>query len=489
MRPSKHGRVETAGDFLVLVAYSCVALFIVGYHEKWSDEAQAWLIARDLDLKTIWFHELRYEGHPGLWHSILWIAQHIFRLPYAALGYIGVAFAIAGVAVLVFKAPFPWYVRWPLAFTYVMVYQYAVIARPYTLLPLLCFAAAIFFGDRQHPERLTVILILLAILTLHGTMIAGCLGVAYLVAARGIWPQLEERVRRKYFACIATMAILCVTLFFILKPPPDSGFFADSGLVKELQPTAFTKLVAITSGAFLDLMIPSVIFVVLTLVWCIWRKRYLVFTLTVFSLTGFYAAVHGFAHHHGTVFVAAIMGIWVAWPTPDDEEAFTEREKLYMRGMVALLIILCAVNIWDAVVVIQREYKYPYSGAGDAATYLKAAGADRGDVFGYMFGMNAVQAYFDHKILSNWPTSYVHASTAFKIGDVHIDQIERVRPEYIVVSAGVRQEELQGFLNLMGKSLSAAGYELVHISDGYQFTKRSVYERNVYFIFRRVPPN
>jgi hypothetical protein len=105
-----------------------------------------------------------------------------------------------------------------------------------------------------------------------------------------------------------------------------------------------------------------------------------------------------------------------------------------------------------------------------------------------MFGMNAVQAYFDHNILANWPTSYVHASTAFKIGDVHIDQIERVRPEYIVVSAGVRQEELQGFLSLMGQSLAAAGYEFVHFSDGYQFTKRAVYERDAYFVFRRIRP-
>ena len=60
----------------------------------------------------------------------------VFHAPYDAIGYIGVAFAIAGVAVLIFKAPFPWFIRWPLAFTYFLVYQYAVIARPYTLLPL-----------------------------------------------------------------------------------------------------------------------------------------------------------------------------------------------------------------------------------------------------------------------------------------------------------------------------------------------------------------
>src|SRR5215475_10660293 len=91
------------GDTAVLVAYSAVVLWALQYHEKWADEAQAWLIARDLDLRSIWFHELRYEGSPGLWHAILWIAQHVFHARYDALGYIGVAGATAGVALLMFK--------------------------------------------------------------------------------------------------------------------------------------------------------------------------------------------------------------------------------------------------------------------------------------------------------------------------------------------------------------------------------------------------
>ena len=70
---------EKIGNAVALLLYSGVVLFTLGHHEKWSDEAQAWLIARDLDLKTIWFHELRYEGSPGLWHTILWVAQHWFH--------------------------------------------------------------------------------------------------------------------------------------------------------------------------------------------------------------------------------------------------------------------------------------------------------------------------------------------------------------------------------------------------------------------------
>jgi hypothetical protein len=64
----------TAGDAAMLLGYSAVVLWTLRYHEKWADEAQAWLIARDLDLRTMWFHELRYEGSPGLWHTLLWFA-------------------------------------------------------------------------------------------------------------------------------------------------------------------------------------------------------------------------------------------------------------------------------------------------------------------------------------------------------------------------------------------------------------------------------
>ncbi len=181
--PSSAARWWRIADFGVLSAWIAIVGFTLQYHEKWADEAQAWLIARDLDLKTIWFHELRYEGSPGLWHTILWVAQHVFHARYDALGYIGMAGATAGVALLIFKAPFPRYIRWPLAFTYFMVYQYAVIARPYTLLPLLAFSAALLFKDLEHPERMTIVLVLLANLSLHGTILAGCLGLVYLMDA------------------------------------------------------------------------------------------------------------------------------------------------------------------------------------------------------------------------------------------------------------------------------------------------------------------
>ncbi|MGB8724740.1 MAG: hypothetical protein WCD15_18440, partial [Terriglobales bacterium] len=100
--PSSMERWWTIADLTVLGVYSTLVFWTIQYHEKWADEAQAWLIARDLDLRTIWFHELRYEGSPGLWHTILWVAQHVFHARYGALSFLGASCAVAGVVALLF---------------------------------------------------------------------------------------------------------------------------------------------------------------------------------------------------------------------------------------------------------------------------------------------------------------------------------------------------------------------------------------------------
>jgi len=481
-------------DFGVLGIWLAIVGFTLRYHEKWVDEAQAWLFARDLDLRTLWFYELRYEGSPGLWHTILWIAQHVFHAPYSALGPIGMACATAGVALLIFKAPFPRYIRWPLAFTYFMVYQYAVIARQYTLLPLLAFAAALLFKDVKHPVQMTVALLLLANVSFHGTILAACLGLAYLIDAYRSRSALSTEVRRRYWICIGVMVLTFVFLFFVLKPAKDSleivvrpnlshlpAFVNQRG--QDITPSL--KFVTVLSGAFLDYTLPSLIFVLFAAAWCFLRGRLLIFALPVALEIALYSFLYGTAHHHGTVFIAAITGLWIAWPSQQERRNFSSRDVWAMRGMTALLVFLCAINIWDSAVVIERDYLYPYCGAEDAAHYLRAVGADRGLIFGYGFGISAVQAYFDHKIMANIPTSYTHNGLPAYGFWLDEEQVERVKPDYVVAFV---MEDPQEMLRIDGPVWASHGYELVHFSDGYYFYKRAVWEREAYLIFRRTRP-
>jgi len=477
------------GDGVVLLTYAGVVLWTLQYHEKWADEAQAWLIARDLDLKTIWFHELRYEGSPGLWHTILWVAQHVFHAGYGAIGYIGAAFAIAGAAVLLFCAPFPRYIRWPLAFTYVMVYQYAVIARPYTLLPLLAFLAACFFKDTRHPERITVVLALLTLLTLHGVILAVCWGFAYLVDAVRQWTTLDVGIRRRYVSCAAVLGLTLAFVVFILRPSPDVEEFVMKGREVELAaslhvkpPTWSMKLSSVLAGSFLDFPILSALFVVLSGAWCATRRQLLPFALPVVGLIVLYVSVHGYSHHHGTITTAVMAAFWIAWPTKKEVARFDKRRFRLNHAMTGLLLIFCAVQIWDSAGVIRNEYLYPYSGAQDAANVLKAEGAERSPIFGILYGVAGIQPYFDHNIFANLSTSYFHHGLPLEGTTLELPEVARVKPGHIVVFTEqpqllVDSGQLNGLLGL--------GYKMVHFSDGYLLYRRGVYVRQVYFIFRR----
>jgi hypothetical protein len=474
-------------DLGVLGLWVATVGFTIQHHEKWADEAQAWLLSRDLDLRTLWFHELRYEGTPGLWHTILWVAQRVFHARYDSLGYIGAVCALAGVALVLFKAPFPRPLRWMLVFTYFMVYQYAVIARPYTLVPLPAFAAAILFKDIRHPEQITVVLVLLANVSLHGTIIAGCLGLAYLVDGIKSWATLEERVRRRYVMCVTAMAFTFLFLFMIRKPTPDVEVFAvkkDPAKYNVVEPPKLAKVESILSGAFLDYSLPSGVFLLLTGAWCFIRRRLLPFALPAVLLILLYTQVRGAGHHHGTLFVAAIVGLWIAWPTAEEQQAFTIGERRATQGVIALLACLFGLNIWDAAAAIRNDYRYPYSGAEDAANYLRSVGAVGKPIFGYMYGVAGVQAYFDHNILSNLSTTYYHHGEPLQGRILDWEQISAARPEYLIIHSLYPDLDYR----IVNASLNSQGYKLVHLSDGYLFYKRSVYERQAYLIYRRVAP-
>lgn len=467
-------------DLGVVMLWFATAGFALRYHEKWADEAQSWLLARDLGLNTLWFHELRYEGSPGLWHTMLWVAQHVFHLPYASLGLIGFLCAAAGVAFVIWKAPFPRPIRYLLVFSYYIVYQYAAIARPYTLLPLLAFVAAYLFRDREHPERLAIALIIIANLSAHGMFLSACLGTAYLVEELRLWSTLDGHVRRKFVLSAIALIVVAGFLFVVLKPPSD---------VEALQDTHH-RTVGISvkhtlegiSGALFDNNVLSLAWIALASVWAWQRKKLWIFLVPVLVLSLFYGVVYGLAHHQGTIFVATMMGIWIAWPAGLPEKQ-TPRQRILHHAFAASLVILLAVQAWDAAAVIRNDYRFPYSGAEDAANYLKSVGADRQQIFGYLYGMAGVQAYFDHNIEANSATAYFHHGAPFVSTKFDTDEIQKLAPEYIVVPCWFNVNET--FQRLYQPAMASQGYSLVHLSDGYMLWKRGVAMRQVYFIFRR----
>src|SRR5215471_13552564 len=135
-------------ECLTLAAYAGLVAFTILHHEPWSDEAQAWQVARSLPVTEIFRTYIRYEGHPGLWHLLL---SGFIRLggTYDGLHWLCGAIAFVSASLLVFFSPFPRYLRLALPFTFFLPYQYAVVARGYVLAPLLLFLIAMVW--RRSP--------------------------------------------------------------------------------------------------------------------------------------------------------------------------------------------------------------------------------------------------------------------------------------------------------------------------------------------------
>lgn len=112
-------------------------------HEPWRDEIQAWLLARDSgSLFELW-RNTRYEGHPLLWHLLLWVLSRWSQNPatmQAAHGFIAVV--IAGVFLA--SAPFSRLIRVLWVLGYFPLFEYGVISRNYGLAVLCLFAALAF---------------------------------------------------------------------------------------------------------------------------------------------------------------------------------------------------------------------------------------------------------------------------------------------------------------------------------------------------------
>ncbi len=472
-------------DGLVYLLWLSVAGFVLSHHEKWGDEAQSWLIARDLSLPRIWFYELRYEGTPGLWHTILWTAQHIFHMPYAGIGPLGLCFAAAGAAFILWKAPFPRPVRYLLLFSYFILYQYAVIARSYTLLPLLLFGAASFFHDREHPERITILLILLSQLSVHGSLIADAIALFYAIDVLRNWSSLSERARRWFLICAAILVADNLFLFIVLNPTPDVAEFAvkkNPQLYGRYEAPPLIKLRSILSGAFLDYLLPSSIFLAILGAWFYTRRRLLLFLLPLGLIVGLYVKVHGMAQHHGTAFVAVVASLWIAWPSATEQHKFDLFQRRCLQGVSLLLALWFGLNVWDTVGAIRLEQKAPYSGAHDAANYLRPLVAQGKSIYGYDFFMNAIQAYYDRNIFANQPSTFFHEGIPLRGQHLDPNELQAAGPDYVVLMLGYPDRDLP----YLEAFLANLGYKAVHYSDGWSIYKQSRYDGQAYLIFARV---
>lgn len=230
-------------------------------HELWRDEANVWLLARELTPLQL-MKEIRYQGHPCLWYLLV--------MPFAKLGfpfktisvlsYLVMAFT-AGI--FIYKAPFHPVTKAVCLISPVFSYYYPVVARNYCLIALILMLLAVTYPERnEKPVRYGLLLGLLV----QADTIA--LAAAGLISAMWLWEGIWGRVKEKNWTGVITAArglwipvlslLLWIAEFIYVSDSPEFQIrkLSASELLHEIRNYSYSILTRMTGrGQAFDLFL------------------------------------------------------------------------------------------------------------------------------------------------------------------------------------------------------------------------------------------
>ena len=403
----EHGKCAVITLIIYLLGVCTVSYF----HEPWFDEAQSWAIARSGNIKEILFEIPHYEGHPPLWHLIL-VPFAKLGAPYElSLAAVNIFFMTLAVAVLLFKSPFPKLIRCLLPFNFFLFYQYGVVSRPYCILVLAIFLAAVCYKNRnEHPVKYLLCLALMCAVHSYGIMIAGCLCIVWLIEIfteykkSGKLADILKDRRCWLMFCLLIFAMLvmaaienvylggkmsnetekkfdfsCINILFCFVIFSDSiitSFFNYAGVPSEI-------------ASQIPVIVVSILLVALFVTITYRNKKLLTFLLPYGVLSIFGSFVYISPHHIGVITAFVIFVLWIIVDESGKVLLPEYMNKISAKIGKKLKVILKAIAFLPLLIPIAWsctssyfDIRYPYW-FDEAADFIKEYHLDDYKIMGY----------------------------------------------------------------------------------------------------------
>lgn len=226
----------------ILALINTVRLF---RHPMWRDELQDWMIASASTDPLDLFARLKYEGHPGLWHLLLWVITRFTTDPvWMQVAHLCIALSIW---MLIWRAaPFGKIEKLLLVLSYFLFWEYFVVSRSYAIGVLLGLGfVASRTRDLEQRFWPLILLGLLANSSVFGAIWAIGMGIFF---AGGNW---------RHWRSMLPGAVLCGVLFILavatMIPAPGNQFAA---FEPRLRLGGLDQLLRFAIGAFVPLFQP-----------------------------------------------------------------------------------------------------------------------------------------------------------------------------------------------------------------------------------------
>ncbi len=395
-------KVSKTNIFIILL-WATIVCFTMFHHELWRDEAQAWCLVRDLNIFDA-FKMTRIEGHPFLWYLLL--------IPFAKLGFsvvsmqlISFIFATTAVCLLIFKSPFNTIEKILICFSAGMIYYMPVVARSYSLAPLLIFLIAYFYPQRKEKPLIYTTLILLLSHT-HNYLL-GLSGILFLMFT------IETFMSKKVIYKVLSTTLLCnfILIFSIFYGVSSENYILEDMNYSKIpieQIVPFVgKVVTLDifntinfHNSFTD-YIALVLFVVPLILMTYFfyknnKKVLIIYLFSICFILFIFSKVYLFGLLYQKIFLMYLILICCYWIQKNEHSKYLNIAKYGF-------IILFAISILTSPIIINKEFKYNFSGSKQIAEYIKS-NLPNEEVFaayGNPYVYSAISAYLPTKKLYN----------------------------------------------------------------------------------------
>ncbi len=440
---SEHSSIPYSVFFLYIILLSIISYF----HEPWGDEAQAWVIARDVSIHDMIFEIGHLEGHPPLW----WIYLSIFAkngLNYEfGLKLAAIIINSLSAYLIIFQAPFHKIANYTIPFTYFLFYQYGVISRCYSFLILGLILCAIYYNTKNdHPFKMVLSMILCCLSSAYGMILM--FGIAIIWLYELLYPFIKREknfiaiIKNKIFSFISLFLLLIIavaTLLLIIPYPNTSGMYLDNNNsylfrlfycllllpVDSLVTTSYLGETNIGSydipistfilGAFLWILILSML---LTRKEAIGKKKLLLIPYVFFSISC--SKLYVYSHHIGIFALFLLFWLWTCFDSPKTVTRSENTPKyiswlvsgdgilLYNMEWILFSYILIVSLSWSVTSSFQ-DIKHNYVSSREIYNYLESNNLTNASIMfpGTYYTINGTEYYEPHISSSPCLTAYL----------------------------------------------------------------------------------
>ncbi len=358
-------QINKTFSIILLLIYLSITLISVFHHEIWRDEAQVWLVSRDLNFLGIIDH-VRNEGHPLLWYFLV-LPFAKLNLPVLSMQIISWIFMAFAAGFLIFKAPFNKLSKICILFSAGFLYWLSVISRNYSLIPIFLFLTAYFYPkQKEHPYFYATSVALLS--QTHILMCGFCTGLMGLFGFENLVKNKSDKKNFLYSFLIMLVSISSLFLYIITRPDDNISiqrFIYDHGINIA---RSFLEFFLNLYGGMTVLSLIIAVILILSASIIIFKENKKLFLIYIFSfIYQFFVYICVWQTSPEKAFTFLLTIAFCFWIILNKNE-LSEKKKIIYNIIVSAVFLMSFQASYQ---ITLNDINFDYSGSKKTAEFIK----------------------------------------------------------------------------------------------------------------------